>query len=207
MKTYLLNPEGRTTDGTPALCGNTAETGQIKHAYGQGTLFKEAKKEAGKEPEAGGGGKRWVGMRVNLGKGRRELRKLTGFSHFEIALTHLFPHKSTQVVDFPRMYDVRAFLRGVKFSFLSQTGLRTKVGRLRARILRKNYAFFRGFPRFSAQIRAVITRFLASQARRKLDAPSGLFACAKRGRIFTGGTFNHGWTRMNTDSEKTWNRT
>src|SRR5882724_2386486 len=39
-----------------------------------------------------------------------------------------------------------------------------------------------------AQIRAVVTRCLASQARHKLGAPSGLFACAKRGRIVTGGT-------------------
>ena len=50
------------------------------------------------------------------------------------------------------------------------------------------YAFFRDFPRFYAQIGAVFTRFLASQARHELDAPKGLFACAKRGRIFTGGT-------------------
>ena len=36
----------------------------------------------------------------------RMVGKRTGFSHFEAALTRLFPLASTQVVDFPRMYDV-----------------------------------------------------------------------------------------------------
>jgi len=35
--------------------------------------------------------------------------KRTGFSHFETALTRLFPHVSTQVVDFPCMCDVGLF--------------------------------------------------------------------------------------------------
>ena len=45
--------------------------------------------------EAGGSGKRWIGRRVDLGKGGRVVGKRTGFSHFETALTHLFPGDST----------------------------------------------------------------------------------------------------------------
>jgi len=52
--------------------------------------------------ETGEGGKRRGGKRVDLGK-------WTGFSHLETALTRLFPHKSTQVVDFPRLSVVRVF--------------------------------------------------------------------------------------------------
>jgi hypothetical protein len=50
---------------------------------------------------------------------------------------------------------------------------------------------FRPFPVFSTIFRTDQARnsaMLASQARHKLDAPSGLFACAKRGRAFPGGT-------------------
>jgi len=53
--------------------------------------------------DAGGGGKRWVGKLVDLGKGGRAAGKWSGFSH-------VFPHNSTQVVDFPRICNVRTFL-------------------------------------------------------------------------------------------------
>jgi hypothetical protein len=56
--------------------------------------------------KTGADGKEWVGRRVNLGKGGQVAVKWTGFSHFEPALTRLFPHDSMQVVDFPRMYVV-----------------------------------------------------------------------------------------------------
>jgi hypothetical protein len=191
MKTSVQNSKGRATDGSHIFRANTAAGRQIKH--GQGALFKEAKKEAGKEPEAGGCGKRWVGMRTNSGLSGQEVGKRTGFSHFETGLTCLFPHISTQVVDFPRMYDVRAFLRGRKFGFLSQTGLRTKRGKSRVWTLAGKsagcYAKVRDVSRKFAQIMPVNPRWLASQARHKLGAPYGLFACAKRGRIVTGGTF------------------
>ena len=49
------------------------------------------------------------GMWVSLGKGGKEMGKWTGFSHFETTPTRLFPHKSTQVVDFPRICRVRLF--------------------------------------------------------------------------------------------------
>ncbi len=46
---------------------------------------------------------------VDLGKGGQKVEKWCGFSHLKTAATRLFPHNSTQVVDFPRMYDVRLF--------------------------------------------------------------------------------------------------
>src|SRR5882724_7867169 len=59
--------------------------------------------------DVGGGGKRWVGKRALLTLSGQEAGKWCGFSHFETTLTHLFPHKSTQVVDFPRICTVRLF--------------------------------------------------------------------------------------------------
>jgi len=59
--------------------------------------------------KTGGGGKRWVGRRVNLGKGGQMVGKWCSFSHLETALTRLFPHNSTQVVDFPHICTVRLF--------------------------------------------------------------------------------------------------
>ena len=68
-----------------------------------------------------------------------------------------------------------------------------RAGKRRARNyaekITRCYGFFREVPRKFAQIRAVFTRCLASQARHKLGSPNGLFACAKRGRIFTGESF------------------
>jgi len=141
--------------------------------------------------------------RAEVGKGGKAVGKRTGFAH-------LFPHDSTQVVDFPRMYDVRVFLRAMKFSFQSQAELGTEMGngkwsegvleswesqpawrrrgvsRKKLRVFAGKCAKVRGVSRKFAQNRAVNPRCLASQARHKLDAPSGLFACAKRGRIVTG---------------------
>jgi hypothetical protein len=108
-------------------------------------------------------GQRWV----KLGKGGQEVGKPTGFSHFETALTHLFPDKSTQVVDFPRMYEVRVFWSGVKFSFQSQAGLGTKAGTFRKklceklRIVTRKFAKFHESPRKFAQIRPVNPRCYA----------------------------------------------
>ena len=58
---------------------------------------------------AGWDGKRRAEKRVKLGKGGRVVGKWCNFSHMEPASTHLFPHNSTQVVDFPRMYVVSIF--------------------------------------------------------------------------------------------------
>ena len=49
-------------------------------------------------------------MRVNLGKGEQEVLKGTGFAHIESASTRLGPDNSTQVVDFPCMYEMKTFL-------------------------------------------------------------------------------------------------
>jgi len=109
MKTHVQNPRGRATDRTPVVRDETAEGGQIKHGNGQGALCKETKKAAGKEPKVGGSGKGWVGRLVYLRKGGQMAGKWTGFSHFETALTRLFPLDSTQVVDFPLLSRLRVF--------------------------------------------------------------------------------------------------
>jgi len=84
--------------------------------------------------KAGGDGKRWVGRRVDLGKGGQKVGKWTGFSHFETALPHLFPHDSTQVVDFPHICSVRLFQeRSVTAEFRQgndrqRNGAKSKLG-------------------------------------------------------------------------------
>src|SRR5882672_8466531 len=47
--------------------------------------------------------------RSQVGKGGNEVIKWTGFSRLETASTHLFPHESTQVVDFPLLSRLRVF--------------------------------------------------------------------------------------------------
>jgi len=59
--------------------------------------------------KAVGGGKRWVGKRVNLGKGGCEIGKWRSFSHLKTGLTRLFPRFSTQVVDFPHLAHLSIF--------------------------------------------------------------------------------------------------
>ena len=57
----------------------------------------------------GGGGKRRIGTRAFSALGGRRAGKQPGFSHIAPASTRLFPHYSTQVVDFQRIYTVRVF--------------------------------------------------------------------------------------------------
>jgi hypothetical protein len=52
-----------------------------------------------------------------IGKAWNFYRLTTGFSHFETPLTRLFPHKSTQVVDFPHLAMVRLFWEGHEIGF------------------------------------------------------------------------------------------
>ena len=73
--------------------------------------------------EAIGGGAGTMEKRVDVGKGGQEMGKWRSFSHFETALTRLFPHKSTQVVDFPRMAMVSIFWEGVENSRISGRGM------------------------------------------------------------------------------------
>src|SRR5882724_3386282 len=88
----------------------------LRFLIGSGEKFAVWKQVAGPEAgvpsknrEASSCGKRWAGRRAKPGKGGQEAGKRIGFSHFETALTRLFPHKSMQVVDFPRMYAVGIF--------------------------------------------------------------------------------------------------
>jgi len=78
--------------------------------------------------EVAGSGKRRAGSRgLNsrireercpaVGKGGQETGKWCSFSHFETALTRLFPHNSTQVVDFPHLAVVRLFWGGPEIGF------------------------------------------------------------------------------------------
>src|SRR6266404_1234245 len=113
-------------------CGSDGETtkGVLKYwSLARPNRFCVTGPEAGaptKAREAGGGGKRRAGRRANPGLSGREMRKWTGFSHFETALTRLFPHDSTQVVDFPRMYAVRVFWKAMKW--VATDGTRIKHG-------------------------------------------------------------------------------
>jgi hypothetical protein len=79
-----------------------------------------------------------MGGRPDTAKGGQEVGKwcsfyrlVTGFPHFETALTRLFPHKSTQVVDFPRIEHVRLFWEGHEIGFADQAELGTKVGKVK----------------------------------------------------------------------------
>jgi hypothetical protein len=96
--------------------------------------------------------------RTAVRKGGRLAGKWTGFSRFETALTHLFPQLSTQVVDFPRMYEVRVFWSS-DFTAESQRRRAKRGKELTANHMK-----------------------LASQARHEMGAPGELFAGAKRGQ-------------------------
>jgi len=162
---------------------------------------------AGCGRKAGAGGKRRGGRRPDPGLTGEQMGKWTGFSRIKPALTRLFPHVSTQVVDFPHLNAVSIFSGGAKNDRISGRGmigrgmgdegqaeLGTNVGKWEvewwsigamgkpARMavsgissgrITDFFAFFRELPRFYAQNRAVFTRFLASQARHKLDAQVG----------------------------------
>jgi len=78
--------------------------------------------------DVGVGGKRWVKRWVNLRKGGQEAGKWCSFSHFENALTHLFPHKSMQVVDFPRICTVRHFWGSPEMLATEGTPINTDLG-------------------------------------------------------------------------------
>ena len=73
--------------------------------------------------EAIGGGAGTMEKRVEVGKGGCEIGKWCSFSHLETAFSHLFPHKSTQVVDFPHLAMVRLFWEGAEDSRMSGRGM------------------------------------------------------------------------------------
>jgi hypothetical protein len=89
----------------------------FRFLIGNGEKFGAGKQVAGPEAgaptktrEAGGGGKRRYGSGAFTCLRDQEIGKWCSFSHLETALTRLFPHKSTQVVDFPHLGYVRHFL-------------------------------------------------------------------------------------------------
>ena len=61
--------------------------------------------------------------RVEVGKGGCEIGKWRSFSHLETVFSHLFPHKSMQVVDFPHLAHVRLFWEGAEDSRMSGRGM------------------------------------------------------------------------------------
>jgi hypothetical protein len=92
-------------------------------AWNQGGELRQNRKGlefgADKEREPVATGKRRVGERAYMGKDGRKVEKWTGFSHFETVLIRLFPDVSTQVVDFPRICNVRLFGEGMEFEIQS----------------------------------------------------------------------------------------
>jgi len=62
--------------------------------------------------DAGGGGKRWAGRRVQPGGSGLAVVKRTGFAHLVRCWTRPGPDNSTQVVDFPHLAVVSIFLEG-----------------------------------------------------------------------------------------------
>ena len=75
--------------------------------------------------DAGWDGKRWVGRRAFPTLGGQEVGKWCSFSHVAAASTRLFPHNSTQVVDFPHLAMVRLFSEGHGIGFSDQAELGT----------------------------------------------------------------------------------
>src|SRR5882672_744168 len=136
-------------------------------------------------------GKRRGENRVEVGKWCNFFRLVTGFYRVETALTRLFPLDSTQVVDFPCIYAASNFWgnpeivatdetqiehgfgtdEGRKGTHQAETGART--ARTYAGKVTGFYAKLRESSRKFAQIRAVVTRCLASQARHKMGAQVG----------------------------------
>jgi hypothetical protein len=99
-------------------------TFDLRFFIGSGGKFGVWKQVAGPEAgvptktrEASPCGKRRYGSRAFTALSGCETGKWCSFSHLGTVLTRLFPHKSTQVVDFPRMYDVRLFSEGLKNGF------------------------------------------------------------------------------------------
>ena len=82
------------------------------------------------ETGAGTAGQRRVGTWICLGEGGRDVGKRTGFSHLEPALTRLFPHVATQVVDFPHKATVSQAELGTNMGKPKRT---TQIQRRRAK--------------------------------------------------------------------------
>ena len=91
-------------------------------------------RELNREQRLGGYGKKRLGRRGfaglsgwEVGKAPGFYRLATGCSHLETALNRLFPHKSTQVVDFPHLADAGLFWEGPEI-VLATAGTRDGSG-------------------------------------------------------------------------------
>jgi hypothetical protein len=153
-------------------------------------IMKNMNNEPKKPGRSNGVVEYWNDGRVPCaGRGGWVVRKWTGFSHLETAFSHLFPHNSTQVVDFPHLAMVSIFCEGENSpQRYSVEAMGSPPGRVpcSTRIYAEQsadcYGLLRESPRKFAQIRPVNPR---------------LFGFLQ-GRIF----FSHGWTLMNTDGNK-----
>jgi len=141
VRTRIQNPEYRIQNGAQPAGANVAptactgsKTGNMNHRERRLAARERIEQRAKRSLEPISGVERELprcGLEANRGGKRRglptiggqEVGKWTGFSHFETALTHLFPHDSTQVVDFPRMYVVSIFRGRAKNSRISGRGM------------------------------------------------------------------------------------
>jgi hypothetical protein len=110
MKHRIQHPENRIQKAESAYGVEDVAGGTPTAAIGTVAV-------PGNRREAGGSGKRRYASYAFTALSGCEIGKWCSFSHFETALTRLFPRKSTQVVDFPCMYDVRLFGEGLKNGF------------------------------------------------------------------------------------------
>ena len=84
----------------------------------------------------------------------RDVGKWCSFSHFETRSSRLFPHKSTQVVDFPRICALSVFRKDkeepLRYGGTERSGAWNQYSECGGRgIARKICGFLRIFPRFS----------------------------------------------------------
>jgi len=77
--------------------------------------------------DAGGSGKRWVGRRGFTALSGWEVGKAWNFYRLATGFSRVFPHKSTQVVDFPHLAMAGVFREVMKLD-LATDGTRIKHG-------------------------------------------------------------------------------
>ena len=119
----------------PTAWMNSTAAAGLRHSRAPG----KSRGRCGKRPYRASGrvvrcGKRRYASGAFTGLRDQEIGKWCSFSHLETALTRLFPHKSTQVVDFPHLGYVRLFREGVNnrrgAGTQRQAKLASKVGRV-----------------------------------------------------------------------------
>ncbi len=146
---------GNSVDGCELKAGGQAELGTNMGNHLKGSRV----------------GKRRLERRDFASLSGQDVGKWTGFSHIDLALTRLCPHKSTQLVDFPHLTQMRLFWGRLEMvlatdetqiSTDSETALTMREWREQSRMGWKSMKFFmvfRAFSRFITHNRPVITRF------------------------------------------------